>query len=57
MSPFRPALWPTLVGAPALVVFLVLGTWQVPRLHWKGALIAARGAELLVREGAIASRW
>ena len=37
---FRPLLWPTLVTIPALIVLLMLGTWQVNRLHWKTALIA-----------------
>ena len=36
---FRPLLWPTLVAIPALLVLLMLGTWQVQRLHWKTALI------------------
>lgn len=36
---FRPLLWPTLFAVPALIVLLMLGTWQVNRLHWKTALI------------------
>lgn len=36
---FRPLLWPTLVAIPSLIVLLMLGTWQVNRLHWKTALI------------------
>ncbi len=29
-----------LAALPALILLLVLGTWQVQRLHWKNALIA-----------------
>ncbi len=36
---FRPALWPTLITVPALVLLLCLGTWQVQRLFWKLDLI------------------
>ena len=36
---FRPLLWPTIVTIPALIVLLMLGTWQVNRLQWKTALI------------------
>lgn len=36
---FRPLLWPTLVSIPALIVLLMLGTWQVNRLQWKTAMI------------------
>lgn len=39
---FRPQLWPTLITVPAVVLCLVLGTWQVQRMHWKDALIAER---------------
>lgn len=39
---FRPTLWPTLFTAPALIVLIGLGTWQVERLHWKEDLIATR---------------
>ncbi len=41
---FRPTLWPTLFTAPALIVLVGLGTWQVERLHWKEDLIAMREA-------------
>lgn len=41
---FRPTLWPTVFTVPALVLLLVLGTWQVQRLHWKEGLIAERAA-------------
>ena len=37
---FRPLLWPTVVSIPALLVLIMLGTWQVQRLQWKTALIA-----------------
>jgi len=43
---FRPRLWPTLAALGALALLLGLGTWQVQRLHWKEALIAARAAQL-----------
>jgi surfeit locus 1 family protein len=43
---FRPRLWPTLAALGVLAVLLALGTWQVERLHWKEALIAAREAQL-----------
>lgn len=36
---FRPTLWPTLITIPALIVLVLLGTWQVQRLHWKTDLI------------------
>ena len=36
---FRPLLLPTLVSIPALIILVVLGTWQVQRLNWKTALI------------------
>lgn len=37
---FRPALWPTVFTIPALVVLVLLGTWQTQRLFWKRDLIA-----------------
>lgn len=36
---FRPALWPTLFTVPALIALVVLGLWQVQRMHWKADLI------------------
>jgi surfeit locus 1 family protein len=41
---FRPTFWPTVFTAPALLVLLGLGTWQMERLQWKEALIAERTA-------------
>jgi surfeit locus 1 family protein len=41
-SRFRPALWPTLIAVPAIVVMLGLGTWQVVRMGEKAAAIAER---------------
>lgn len=35
LSSFRPALWPTLITIPAILVLLGLGTWQVDRRAWK----------------------
>ncbi len=53
LARFRPALWPTLVSVPALAVLLALGTWQIERLHWKEALIAAREASLAAPPAAL----
>ena len=36
---FRPLFWPTFFAIPALLILLMLGTWQVNRLQWKTALI------------------
>lgn len=46
MTRFRPRLWPTLIALPAFCVLLALGVWQLERLEWKSALIAAREAAL-----------
>lgn len=35
----RPALVPTLITIPSLVILVALGTWQVERLAWKNALL------------------
>lgn len=43
---FRPALWPTLIILPALILTFGLGIWQVQRLSWKENLIAERRARL-----------
>ena len=37
---FRPRFWPTAVTLVALSMLIGLGTWQLQRLDWKGALIA-----------------
>ncbi len=39
--PWRRLILPTLVMLPVLAVLLGLGTWQMQRLHWKTALLAA----------------
>lgn len=47
-TPRRRLLWPTLITAAGVAVLAGLGTWQIQRLHWKEALVAAmeaRGAE------------
>ncbi|MCY3828920.1 MAG: SURF1 family protein [Rhodospirillaceae bacterium] len=43
---FRPALWPTLIALPAVVLTFGLGVWQVQRLAWKEGLIAERTARI-----------
>ena len=35
MFRLRPALWPTLVSLPILVLSLGLGVWQMERREWK----------------------
>ena len=42
----RSVFWPTIWAAIGLAILLGLGTWQVQRLGWKEALIAAREAGL-----------
>lgn len=37
---FRPALWPTLITLPLLILLIGLGTWQLTRLGWKRDLIS-----------------
>ena len=37
---FRPYLWLSLCALPALLVLILLGSWQVHRLGWKTDLIA-----------------
>jgi surfeit locus 1 family protein len=39
---FRPALIPTLITVPAVILAIGLGTWQIDRLFWKQGLIAER---------------
>lgn len=40
-SSFRPLVWPTAAAIPVLAVLIALGAWQVERLAWKNALVAA----------------
>ena len=35
MIRLRPALWPTLISLPILVLSLGLGIWQIERREWK----------------------
>lgn len=35
MISLRPALWPTLISLPILVLSLTLGVWQMERREWK----------------------
>jgi surfeit locus 1 family protein len=44
MTGFRPLFWPTLFTAPAVLLLLAFGFWQVERLFWKQDLIAQRQA-------------
>jgi surfeit locus 1 family protein len=44
MTGFRPLFWPTLFTAPAVLLLLGLGSWQIQRLYWKQDLIAQRQA-------------
>ena len=44
MAGFRPQFWPTAFAAPALLVLLGLGSWQIQRHFWKTRLIAERAA-------------
>jgi surfeit locus 1 family protein len=39
MIRLRPALWPTLVSLPILVLSLTLGIWQMERREWKRDII------------------
>ena len=36
---FKPKFIPTLFTIPAIIVLLILGSWQVQRLNWKNNLI------------------
>ncbi len=40
----RPALWPTVITLPAVVLALTLGTWQIQRYLWKRDVNAERTA-------------
>ena len=44
MAGVRPQFWPTVFAAPALLVLLGLGAWQIQRHFWKERLIAERAA-------------
>ncbi|HBZ72167.1 MAG TPA: hypothetical protein DEP35_21525 [Deltaproteobacteria bacterium] len=46
MSRFRPGLVPTLSAAFAVGVLCILGAWQVRRLHWREADLAAKNAQI-----------
>jgi len=39
MIRLRPALWPTLISLPILVVSLGLGIWQMERREWKRGIL------------------
>ncbi|HUJ02696.1 MAG TPA: SURF1 family protein [Rhizomicrobium sp.] len=43
---FRPMLVPTLWSVPLFAILTGLGLWQIHRLHWKLALIAALHANI-----------
>lgn len=46
MIRFRPALIPTLITVPGLLLAVGLGVWQLQRLEWKEGLIAAVDARM-----------
>jgi surfeit locus 1 family protein len=60
---FRPAFWPTLITVPAILLLLLLGSWQVQRLLWKLDLIESveeglKAAPVLLPAGAVdAQAW
>ena len=43
---FRPTLWSSLAAFVGVAALLMLGTWQVQRLHWKEALIERLSARM-----------
>jgi surfeit locus 1 family protein len=57
MTGFRPLFWPTLFTAPAVLVLLALGSWQVERLFWKRDLIAQRQAAVSAAPVAASRGW
>jgi len=46
-------LWQTVVALGAIMVMLGLGSWQLQRMVWKGALIADRAARLVAEPVAL----
>jgi surfeit locus 1 family protein len=57
MTGFRPLFWPTLFTAPAILLLLALGFWQVERLFWKQDLIAQRQAAVAAASIAAPRSW
>jgi len=57
MTGFRPLFWPTLFTAPAVLLLLALGFWQVERLFWKRDLIAQRQAAVAAAPVAAPRSW
>jgi surfeit locus 1 family protein len=57
MTGFRPLFWPTLFTAPAVLLLLALGFWQVERLFWKKDLIAQRQAAVAAAPVAAPRSW
>ncbi len=57
MTGFRPLFWPTLLTAPAVLLLLALGFWQVERLFWKRDLIAQRQAAVAAAPVAAPRSW
>jgi surfeit locus 1 family protein len=57
MTGFRPLFWPTLFTAPAILLLLALGFWQVERLFWKQDLIAQRQAAMAAAPVAAPRSW
>jgi len=57
MTGFRPLFWPTFFTAPAVLLLLALGFWQVERLFWKKDLIAQRQAAVAAAPVAAPRSW
>jgi surfeit locus 1 family protein len=57
MTAFRPQFWPTLFTAPAVLLLLALGFWQVERLFWKQDLIAQRQVAIAAAPVAAPRGW
>jgi surfeit locus 1 family protein len=57
MTGFRPLFWPTFFTAPAVLLLLALGVWQVERLFWKQDLIAQRQAAVAAAPVAAPRSW
>ena len=52
MISLRPALWPTLISLPILVLSLTLGVWQMERREWKRDILEPGGGAAPARRTA-----